>query len=90
MTIEQTVKVHRTLGDITRFKIVLHLQNGRSLCPSDLSHELNEIPASTLSHHLKVLIDCGLLIREKSGTYIDYSLNFKIAEKFLTKIEIGD
>lgn len=90
MTIEQVVKIYKALGDTTRLQIVMHFQNGKSLCPSDLGHELNEIPSSTLSHHLRVLVECGLLIRQRSGTYLDYSLNCTIAQRFLTEIEIGD
>ncbi len=35
-----------------------------------------DIPASTLSHHLKMLADNGLLARRSEGTFIYYTAEF--------------
>lgn len=56
------------------------------MCPTDLGCELNGIPSSTLSHHLKQLSDCGLLIGEKRGTFINYSLNKELVAKFVPEV----
>ncbi|MDN4618418.1 metalloregulator ArsR/SmtB family transcription factor [Paenibacillus sp. PsM32] len=81
MNIDQVVKVHKALGDITRYKIVQTLADGKCLCVGHLGDSLNGIPLSTLSHHLKQLSDCGIIIPEKQGTYIFYKLNNDIVKQ---------
>ncbi|MFC0582032.1 ArsR/SmtB family transcription factor [Micrococcoides hystricis] len=36
---------------------------------------------STISHHLKLLVDAGLLLREQRGTWGFYRLSEAVAEK---------
>lgn len=83
MDIDQIVKVYKALGDTTRYKIIQIISKENSLCPAQLEIHLDSIPLSTLSHHLKQLSDCGILIPEKRGTYIFYSLNEDIVKKFV-------
>lgn len=83
MDIDQIVKVYKALGDSTRYKIIQIIDKENSLCPAQLEGRLDGIPLSTLSHHLKQLLDCGILNSEKQGTYIYYSLNEDIAKKFV-------
>ncbi|WP_028559105.1 ArsR/SmtB family transcription factor [Paenibacillus pinihumi] len=80
--IGQAVKVYKALGEPTRIKIALLLTEEINLCCSDIGERLESIAGSTLSHHLKQLTDCGLLNLRKDGTYIYYSVNRDIAEKY--------
>jgi DNA-binding transcriptional ArsR family regulator len=52
------------------------------LCCSDIAGKLESIAGSTLSHHLKQLTDCGLLDLRKDGTYIYYSVNREVAQRY--------
>ncbi|MGO4731184.1 ArsR/SmtB family transcription factor [Paenibacillus sp. 2KB_22] len=81
--LEQVVKIHKALGEHTRYKIVQILSGESNLCPADLESRLVTVALSTLSHHLKQLSDCGLLTSQKKGTYIYYSLNTETAQKFV-------
>lgn len=80
--IQQAVKVYKALGEPTRLKIALLLTEERNLCCSDIGSKLESVAGSTLSHHLKQLTDCGLLTLRKDGTYIYYSVNRDMAEKY--------
>jgi DNA-binding transcriptional ArsR family regulator len=80
--IQQAVKVYKALGEPTRLKIALLLTEERNLCCSDIMDKLESVAGSTLSHHLKQLTDCGLLNLRKDGTYIFYSVNRDMAEKY--------
>ncbi|MEC0245552.1 ArsR/SmtB family transcription factor [Paenibacillus chitinolyticus] len=82
METNQAVKVHRALGEHTRYKIVQILTKESNLCPAELESRLESVALSTLSHHLKQLSDCGLLHSQKKGTYIYYSLNEDTVKKF--------
>lgn len=80
--IRQAVKVYKALGEPTRLKIALMLTEERNLCCSDIGSKLESVAGSTLSHHLKQLTDSGLLNTRKDGTYIYYSVNREMAEKY--------
>ncbi|OAX48598.1 ArsR/SmtB family transcription factor [Paenibacillus sp. AD87] len=81
--IEQAVKIHKALGEQTRYKIIQILSGESNLCPADLENRLVTVALSTLSHHLKQLSDCGLLTSQKKGTYIYYSLNTDTVQRFV-------
>ncbi|WP_428993741.1 ArsR/SmtB family transcription factor [Brevibacillus choshinensis] len=78
----QAIKVHRALGEQTRYRIIQILTKESNLCPADLESRLESVALSTLSHHLKQLAECGLLLSQKKGTYIYYSLNPDTLKKF--------
>lgn len=80
---KQAVKVHKALGEPTRYKIFQMLIQEDNLCPAVLENRLESVALSTLSHHLKQLADCGLLASRKEGTYIYYSVNQDTARKFV-------
>lgn len=77
----QAVKVYKALGEPTRLKIAMLLTEEK-MCCSDIGSKLESVAGSTLSHHLKQLTDCGLLNLRKDGTYIYYSVNRDMAEKY--------
>jgi len=66
-------KLFKVLSDSTRIQILDILSCG-TLCACDILESLN-ISQSTLSHHMKVLMDCGLVIGEKRATWMHYSLS---------------
>lgn len=82
METNQAIKVHRALGEQTRYRIVQILTKESNLCPADLESRLESVALSTLSHHLKQLADSGLLVSQKKGTYIYYSLHADTVKKF--------
>jgi DNA-binding transcriptional ArsR family regulator len=80
--VRQAVKVYKALGEPTRLKIAMMLTEEKNLCCSDIGSKLESVAGSTLSHHLKQLTDCGLLNLRKDGTYIYYSVNRELAQKY--------
>ena len=66
--------VFAALGDPTRVRIVSALLRAEdACCVCDLEPELG-LSQSTVSYHLKRLLDVGLLEREKRGTFSFYRL----------------
>jgi ArsR family transcriptional regulator len=47
--------------------------DGQEACVCDLTEPLG-LGQSTVSHHLKVLVDAGILSRDKRGTWAYYRL----------------
>ncbi|AEI42335.1 ArsR/SmtB family transcription factor [Paenibacillus mucilaginosus] len=80
--LREAVKVYKALGEPTRLKIAMLLTEEKNLCCTDIKSKLESIAGSTLSHHLKQLTDCGLLDLRKDGTFIYYSVNREMAQKY--------
>lgn len=68
--LEARAKVFKALGDEIRLK-VLHLVKDREVCVCDLTAVL-KMPQGTLSHHLSVLHQAGLVISRKQGRWNYY------------------
>ncbi|WP_142963718.1 ArsR/SmtB family transcription factor [Enterococcus faecalis] len=75
MDYELTAKVFKALGDPKRVQIVDMLSCGER-CACDLLEHF-EFTQPTLSHHMKVLMNAGIVQARKSGTWHNYSLNEK-------------
>ena len=63
----------KALGDSNRLQIVQMLSDGEK-CGCKLL-EAFEITQPTLSHHMKILCECGLVNDRKEGKWHYYSLN---------------
>ncbi|MGD9569144.1 MAG: ArsR/SmtB family transcription factor [Sedimentibacter sp.] len=84
---EENYKVMKALSDINRMKILNILTNGE-MCACKILEEFN-IKQPTLSHHMKVLTECGLVISKKEGKWMHYKLNVEKIEcfqKFITNL----
>ena len=84
---EENIKVFKALGELNRAKIINMLSTGEK-CACMLLEEFN-FTQPTLSHHMKVLIDCNIVKYRKEGTWIYYSLNKEVCNetiKFLNSI----
>ena len=67
------VKVFKALGDTKRAMIVDMLSCGE-LCACMILEKF-EMSQSTLSHHMKLLCECGLVKGREEGKWTYYSLN---------------
>lgn len=73
MDYELTAKVFKALGDPKRVQIVDMLSCGER-CACDLLEHF-DFTQPTLSHHMKVLMNAGIVQARKTGTWHNYSLN---------------
>jgi ArsR family transcriptional regulator, arsenate/arsenite/antimonite-responsive transcriptional repressor len=69
------VKLMKALADESRLAILELLMNGEK-CGCILLEEL-AIQQPTLSHHMKILCDSGLVNGRKQGKWVHYSLNLE-------------
>jgi ArsR family transcriptional regulator len=70
--VKQLIKVMKALSDPSRVKIVKMLQH-RVMCVCEIQAAL-DLAQSTVSKHLRVLGDAGLLSHEKEGLWVNYHL----------------
>lgn len=66
-------KIFKALSDSNRLQIIYILSLGEKCACRLLEHFKFTQP--TLSHHMKVLMECGLVSSRKEGTWNYYSLN---------------
>ena len=72
---EELAGIFRALGDPGRLRLLSFLaaQPGGEACVCNLTEPLG-LSQPTVSHHLKVLTEAGLLERERRATWIYYRL----------------
>ena len=75
MTAEERAKVFKALSDPRRVEIVDQLARG-SQCGTDLAESLG-ISLALLCHHWEVLVDAGILRKERQGQLRVCSLDVK-------------
>ncbi|MCT1431908.1 metalloregulator ArsR/SmtB family transcription factor [Brachybacterium muris] len=65
----------KALSDPTRLRLLAHVadQGCASVCACDLT-ELMGISQPTVSHHMKKLVEAGLVTREQRGRWAHYSV----------------
>lgn len=68
--------VFKALSDETRLKIV-DMLSCDELCACNIL-EAFQITQPTLSYHMKILADCGLVIPRKEGAWTRYSLDLEL------------
>ena len=67
------VKIFKALDDVNRLQILEMLQSGEK-CACVLQERL-PIGQSTLSHHMKVLCDSGIVTGRREGKWVYYSIS---------------
>jgi ArsR family transcriptional regulator, arsenate/arsenite/antimonite-responsive transcriptional repressor len=73
---ERTAELFKALGDPARVRIVnlLAQSSERQVCICDLVEPLG-LSQPTVSHHMKKLLDVGLVDREQRGKWAFFTLN---------------
>jgi ArsR family transcriptional regulator len=88
MTDEEVAQIGKALGDPNRLAIYTHIAQHNELFCGEM-HAKHAISGATLSHHLKVLTDLGLISSRKDGLNVYYrAVPARFAEylKFLSGI----
>lgn len=65
--------VFKALADENRLRVVETLAGRGETCACELLDEL-DVTQPTLSHHMKVLCDCGLVTCRKEGRWCHYTV----------------
>lgn len=76
---KKTALIFKAFCDENRIRILNLLSTGEK-CACKLLEELN-ITQPTLSHHMKILCDSGIVVGRKEGKWTHYSISAKGVEK---------
>ncbi|KGK87740.1 MULTISPECIES: metalloregulator ArsR/SmtB family transcription factor [unclassified Clostridium] len=78
---DDNAKIFKALSDSSRLRIIDILSCGEK-CACDILENFN-FTQPTLSHHMKVLIDCGIVQCRKEGLWSYYSLDSSNCSKLM-------
>lgn len=87
MKTEEVTAICKALGDSNRLQIIQMLTEGEK-CACIILEAFN-ITQPTMSHHMKILCDCGLVKSRKEGKWCHYSIDcrkFKEFKSFVSDI----
>lgn len=73
---ERVARVFKALGDPTRVRLLSLIADGAGgeACICDLTEPVG-LSQGTVSHHMKLLTDAGLVTREQRGKWAYFALN---------------
>lgn len=86
--VKKTAVIFKAFCDENRVRILELLLDGEK-CACKLLEEMN-ITQPTLSHHMKILCDSGIVEARKEGKWIHYSISqegVKEAQKYLDSLK---
>jgi ArsR family transcriptional regulator len=78
--LDPEVRLFAALADPTRLAIVRQLANDDETCACDFS-SCCDVGQPTVSHHLRVLREAGVVSAERRGQWIFYRLDPSTAER---------
>ena len=86
LTFKHFEKISKALGDCNRLKILHFISNkgGCGQC-SDI-HTVVDLAQPSISHHVKILIESGLIEPEKEGRNHKYTLNEPMLDLYINML----
>lgn len=86
--IEDKVKFFKALGNETRLRIIKYLLEN-DLCACDFESMVGK-DQTTISRHLKVLTEAGILEKERDGRNIVYTIKDEDLKDTFRELEIDE
>ena len=83
LNIAKIEKISKALGDINRLKILYYLsdQGGCGECSG--IQDVIDLAQPSISHHVKILTEAGLIESEKEGRNYKYTLNGALLNDYI-------
>ena len=81
MTPQHVIKITKALADPTRFRLLQTIANTRESCCGELARDV-PITQATVSQHLKVLTDAGLVEARRAGQFNYYRMRRDVFDTY--------
>lgn len=76
-------KISRALSDASRIAILQQFKKRKNCLYCSEVQDMLDLTQPSISHHLKQLVDAGLLLPEKEGRNLKYSLNQDVLNDYI-------
>lgn len=87
LSFKQTEKISKALGDSNRLKI-LHYIAGKGGCGEcSALQDVIELAQPSISHHVKILLEAGLIEGSKEGRNYSYTLNGDVLNQYIDSLK---
>jgi ArsR family transcriptional regulator, arsenate/arsenite/antimonite-responsive transcriptional repressor len=74
----------KALGDETRLSILGFLRAKQdTLCACEIEGHVKDLSQPTISHHLRLLREAGLVTAERRGTWVYYAIDESVRKRLL-------
>jgi ArsR family transcriptional regulator len=83
MELKKVEKISKALADPSRLQILKSLRKNQNCMYCSDIHDIIDLAQPSISHHLKQLTDAELIIAEKEGRNMKYSLNNKMIDQYV-------
>ena len=85
---DHIVKIAKALADKARIRILQGIAKRGKISCGD-AEDLAFLSQPTCSHHIKILIDAGLLISEKDGRHVMITVNKAVLKEFADLVSMS-
>jgi ArsR family transcriptional regulator len=86
LTFKQIEKVSKALGDSNRLKILNYISGKGGCGECSALQDVIELAQPSISHHMKILQEAGLIEGEKEGRNFKYTLNSNVFNLYIEAI----
>ena len=86
LTLKQVEKISKALGDTNRLKILQHISKKGGCGQCSEIQDLIDLTQPSISHHIKILMEAGLIEQEKEGRNHKYTLNDQLVKDYTATV----
>jgi ArsR family transcriptional regulator len=87
MELKQVEKISKALSDVNRLKLVRYMQKNQGKMECTRACGLLDLAQPSISHHIKKLVEAGLINQHKIGRHYHYSLNHEMWDNFTLSLK---
>jgi ArsR family transcriptional regulator len=86
LSLKQIEKISKALGDANRLKILQHISKKGGCGQCSEIQDVIDLTQPSISHHIKILVEAGLIEPEKEGRNHKYNLNEQLVKDYTSTI----
>jgi ArsR family transcriptional regulator len=86
LPLKQVEKISKALGDSNRLKILQHISKRGGCGQCSEIQDVVDLTQPSISHHIKILVEAGIIEPEKEGRNHKYTLNEQLLKDYTLTI----
>jgi ArsR family transcriptional regulator, arsenate/arsenite/antimonite-responsive transcriptional repressor len=86
LPLKQIEKISKALGDTNRLKILHHIAKKGGCGQCSEIQDVLDLTQPSISHHIKILVEAGLIEPEKEGRNHKYTMNEQLVKDYTTTL----
>ncbi len=87
LSFKQIEKISKALGDINRLRILRHIEGKGGCGHCSEIQEVIDLAQPSVSHHIKTLIEAGLIVAEKEGRNYKYTIDKQVVRQYICVLQ---